>query len=423
VRVIFKNFRIVDEARDFFGTVVVEDALIAYVIEAGDIPEGDIVIDGRAFGDSAVLMPAFIDLHAHFREPGFPEKETLESATLAAAAGGFTTVVCMANTKPVIDTVDKACALKARGDALGLIDLYPVLSLTKNMETRELSGIKDISCGKDGLRLPLMLSEDGKDVADDNLFLAAMKEAKRLGILVSCHCDFGGAESEAAKAAGRARAEWSRMEENFAVRRAIELGKKAGCHIHIAHVSTKEAVEIIREEKKSSGAGNGFSLTCEATPHHIGATEEDARRMGDETYGRVNPPLRQNTDREALIAALCDGIIDAIATDHAPHSESDKAAGAPGFTGLETAFAVVVSNLTPNASLQRLSALMSANPARILKLEDRGRIAKGLRADLVIVDTAAKWKVEPEKFKSRGKCSPFAGKELRGKIIKRIYHE
>jgi len=417
MRVVFKNFRIVDEARDFLGGLVVEDALIQDIVDAGNAPDGDIVIDGRAFGGSAVLMPAFIDLHAHFREPGFPEKETLESASLAAAAGGFATVVCMANTKPVIDTIDKARALKARSDALGLIDLYPVLSLTKNMEGLELSEIKDLPCEKNSLGLPLMLSEDGKDVADDGLFLAAMKEAKRLALPVSCHCDFGGPEAEAAKSAGGKRAEWSRIEENFAVRRAIELGKKAGCHVHIAHVSTKEAVQIIREVKKSSVSGNGFSLTCEATPHHIGATEEDAERMGAETYGRVNPPLRLTADCEALIAALGDGTIDAIATDHAPHSDNDKSAGMPGFTGLETAFAVSLSYLTPTIELQRLSALMSANPARILGHKDRGRVAKGLRADLVIADTGANWKVEPERFKSRGKCSPFAGRTLRGKII------
>jgi dihydroorotase len=204
--------------------------------------------------------------------------------------------------------------------------------------------------------------------------------------------------------------------ENDATRRAIELGKKAGGHIHIAHVSTKEAADFIRLTKKSLPAHSGFTLTCEAAPHHIGATEEDARRMGDKTFGRVNPSLRSEADRQAVIAALRDGTIDAIATDHAPHSEADKAAGSPGFTGLETAFAACHSHLA-DAGLRRLSALMSANPARILGLQDRGRIAEGLRADLVLVDTEAAWKVEPEQFKSRGKCNPFAGKELRGKVL------
>jgi len=394
-RIILKNFRIVDADADFFGSLIIENGIIKKIItDTENISDVDMTIDGRAFAPSAVLMPAFVDLHAHFREPGFPEKETLESASLAAAAGGFATVVCMANTNPVTDTVEKARALKTRSDTLGLIDLYPVLSLTKNMEGRELSGVKDLPAAE-----ILMLSEDGKDVADDNLFLAAMGEAKRLGLPVSCHCDLGG--------------------ENDAVRRAIELGKKAGCHVHIAHVSTKEAAELIRAAKENLPAG--CVLTCEATPHHIGATEEDARRMGDKSFGRVNPPLRSEADRQAIIAAINDGTIDAIATDHAPHSEADKAAGSPGFTGLETAFAACLSRLThemtPNKELQRLSALMSENPARVLGLKDRGGIAAGLRADLVIVDIQARDKINPARFKSRGKCSPFADRELRGKII------
>jgi len=416
-RIILKNFRIVDADSDFFGSLIIENNIIKKIIyDTEYIPDADMTINSGAFSHSAVLMPAFVDLHAHFREPGFPEKETLESASLAAAAGGFATVVCMANTNPVTDTIEKARALKNRVDTLGLIDLYPVLSLTKNMEGRELSRIKDLPAAE-----ALILSEDGKDVADDNLFLAAMGEAKRLGIPVSCHCDFGGTEAEAAKKAGRPRSEWSRIEENNAVRRAIELGTKAGCHIHIAHVSTKEAAELIRAAKKDLPAKGGRVLTCEAAPHHIGAAEEDARRMGDESFGRVNPPLRSEADRQAIIAAIHDGTIDAVATDHAPHSEADKAAGSPGFSGLEAAFAVCLSHLTnemtPNQELQRLSALMSKNPARILGLKDRGKIAEGLRADLVIVDIQARHKMNPAQFKSRGKCSPFAGKELRGKIL------
>jgi len=403
LRTILRDFRIIDADTDFFGSLIIENNIIKKIIyNTDDVSEADMTINSGAFSHSAVLMPAFIDLHAHFREPAFPEKETpfsaetLESAALAAAVGGYTTVVCMANTKPVTDTVEKARALKSRSDTLGLIDLYPVLSLTKNMEGRELSGIKDLSAAE-----VLMLSEDGKDVADDNLFLAAMGEAKRRGIPVSCHCDLGG--------------------ENNAVRRAIELGAKAGCHVHIAHVSTKEAVELIRAAKKITPANCGCVLTCEATPHHIGATEEDARRMGDESFGRVNPPLRSEADRQAIIAAINDGTIDAIATDHAPHKEADKAAGSPGFSGLETAFTVCLSYLThemtSNQELQRLSALMSKNPARILGLKDRGKIAEGLRADLVMVDIQARQKVNPAQFRSRGKCSPFAGKELRGKIL------
>jgi dihydroorotase len=221
---------------------------------------------------------------------------------------------------------------------------------------------------------------------------------------------------------------WSRIEENAATKRAIELGKKVDAHVHIAHVSTKEAAAMIREARRSLGSApypSAFTLTCEATPHHIALTVEDAHALGTETWGRVNPSLRSEEDRRAVIEAILDGTIDAIATDHAPHSEADKAGGVPGFTGLETGFAVCFTELTGNDNtvksntidLKRLSSLMSANPTRILGLADRGRIAAGLRADLVIADTNAVWTVESASFKSRGKNSPFKGRTLRGKIL------
>ena len=497
-RLLFKNFKIIDKTSNFFGSIVAEDGKIKKIIQGkfsgGGMADSDKenfsrIIDGNSFSGVPVLMPAFVDLHAHYRDAGgepLPRRtsdpqglaenagiydtgvsvipETIESGSLAAVTGGYVTVICMANTKPVIDTTEKACNVKARSDAVGLIDLFPVVSLTKNMDGRELTEIESLNAsggeprpsGSAGnscqaqyltLPLPLMLSEDGKDIADEKIFFSAMQQARRLGLPVSCHCDFGGPEAQAAKAMGKTRAEWSRIEENNAVRRAIELGKAAGCHIHIAHVSTGEAVSIIQQEKKllgqkSSGQNSGFKLTCEATPHHIGATEEDARRMGEESRGRVNPPLRTEADRNAVRAALLDGTIDAIATDHAPHSDADKAAGSPGFSGQETAFAACLSYLFPDDNLQnndnnksihdknktiagnnlqKLSAMMSANPAAIIGLdtgpEGRGSITADLRADFVIIDPCAEYSVDSAKFKSRGKCSPFNGQKLRGKIL------
>jgi dihydroorotase len=456
VKILIYDIRIVDETTDMPGAVLIEDGIIREALpRSGEnqfggrgletfLDAGASLIGGRARGSGGelpVLMPALVELHAHFRDPGFAEKETLESASLAAAAGGYGTVVCMANTRPVIDSPEAAAALRRRAAALALIDLYPALSLTRGMEGRELSGIAGLpSPGASpgpgpGPYVPRLLSEDGKDVAEDPLFLAALGEARRLGIPVSCHCDAGGPEAEEAKQAGKPRRVWSRIEENNAVRRAIGLGKKAGCHIHIAHVSTKEAVELVRQakgelkaESAAGRSGPSFTLSCEAAPHHIACTEEDARRMGDESYGRVNPPLREEADRRALAAGVLDGTIDAIATDHAPHGEADKAAGAPGFTGLETGFAASVTALVREGglTLSRLSSLMSAAPARILGLGgggtgDRGRIAPGLRADLILADPAAVWRVEPESFKSRGKNSPFAGRELRGRVLMTIH--
>ena len=421
MRIVLKNFRLVDEETDMNGALIIDDGVISAALPSAEKAEdAALVIDGSRLSPNglAVLMPAFVDLHAHFRDPGFPEKETLESASLAAAAGGFGTVVCMANTKPVIDTIEKVRRLKNRSDVLGLIDLYPVMSLSAGMEGRELSDISRLAAGE-GL---LMLSEDGKDVADDALFFAAMNEAKRLGVPISCHCDFGG-------------------DENNAVRRAIELGMKAGCHIHIAHVSTGEAVETIRQAKAAAKApasrmgSGGFTLTCEAMPHNLCLTEEDAAKLGDESWGRVNPPLRSHEDRMALKRAAADGTVDAVATDHAPHSAQDKEKGAPGFSGFETAFAAVYTELVRGVpgsaaaagtiSLKRLSSLMSARPARLLGLGDgalsdarkRGRLLPGYRADLVIADTESSWIADPAAFKTRGKNSPFAGKELFGTIL------
>ncbi|MDR1177120.1 MAG: dihydroorotase [Treponema sp.] len=446
--IVLKNFHIVDKNTDSFGTVIIEDGVIKEVIaESGDgldyvlnekkieyyCLEARLVIDGRnyihpeiPYNQSLlpVLMPALVDLHAHFRDPGFPEKETLESACLAAAAGGYGTVVCMANTKPVHDSIEKITTLKKRSDALGCIDLYPAMSLTKNMEGRELSEITKLPPYTESSSplLPRLLSEDGKDIAGDSLFITAMREAKRSGLPLSCHCDFGGEEAEKLKKEGKPRSLWSRIEENNATRRVIELNKETGCKLHIAHVSTKEALEMIRRAKKED-----MCLSAEASPHHIGCTEEDAKRLGGESFGRVNPPLRGEEDREALVNAILDGTIDAIATDHAPHSLIDKEAGAPGFSGLETAFPLCYTELVlkNNMDLRRLSALMSAAPAGILGFggndpRGRGRIAPGLKADLIIADLWKKTTVDPEAFKSRGKNSPFAGRELRGQILVNI---
>jgi dihydroorotase len=322
----------------------------------------------------------------------------------------------MANTNPPLDAAAGVLALKKRADALGLLDLYPAMALTRGMAGETLSEIAAADLPA-AIRL---FSEDGKDVACDALLLAAFKEAGRLGIPVSCHCDAGGAEAEQAKRAGEPRSAWSRIEENRGIQRCIALGRSAGGHIHIAHVSTKESAAMIRKAKAERTPG--FVLTCEATPHHLVFTEADADRLGPESAGRVNPPLRAEADRQALIAAVLDGTADAIATDHAPHTEADKSLGSPGFTGLETAFGLCLTELVraDRLGLSRLSALMSAAPARLLGLRDRGRIAPGLRADLVIADCGALWQVQPETFKSRGKNSPASGLSLRGKVLMTI---
>lgn len=399
-----RDVRIVDEHTDRVGSVCIEHGRIVAVAGEGEPIESRrpaMILEGMAAGHDRrlVLMPSFIDLHAHFREPGFSDKETLESGALAAAAGGYGTVVCMANTKPVIDSVEAAMALRSRARSLGLIDLYPVLALTRGMEgldSSHLAGAAGSAVIGDAIR---MLSEDGRDVADDSVMLAAMEAARGLDLPVSCHCDAGG--------------------EAAATARAIRLAGLAGCRVHVAHVSNTGALAAIRAARAAGVTG----LTCEATPHHLALTEADARSMGADSWGRVAPPLGTEADRAALRSAIGDGTVDAIATDHAPHRADDKLAGAPGFMGLETAFAVCLAELVQTGllTLSRLSALLSAGPARILGLHDRGLIRSGLRADLVLVDTELDWTVRQRDFRSRGANSPFIGRRCRGRVLMTLH--
>ena len=387
---LFRDFRIIDSQNDFYGSIYIEDHIIQDIIPAANdkgiekyLSCANVVFSGR---ENLAIMPGFIDLHAHFRDPGYPEKEVLESACLSAARGGWTSAVCMANTKPVIDNETLAGCLRQRAAELGIIDLFPVISLTKAMHGQEITTWHIP---------PRLLSEDGKDILDNALFLKALQAAAKQNILVSCHCDLGG--------------------ESADVQRAIQLGQQ--CRLHIAHVSTAAACNAIRTAKQRMAEHN-FVLTAEATPHHIALTSSDAQTLGADTNGKVAPPLASEDDRRAVIEALRDGVIDAIATDHAPHTAADKAAGSPGFTGFETAFSVLNTILVNREcfSLTTLSRLLSETPAQLLALDDRGRILKNYRADLTVVDIT-KQTVIKDDFFSRGKNSPFLGKALTGEIV------
>lgn len=419
MRLLLRNVRVVDARTDHRADVLVVDGRI----EAVEAP-GSLATEAAELllfpGEEEVLMPAFVELHAHFRDPGYPAKETLESGALAAAAGGYGTVVCMANTAPAMDDPAAAAALKARSDALGLIDLYPALSLTVGQGGTDLGGLQALETAKPEVRAAVrLLSEDGKDVVDDEVLRAAFRWAGKLGLPVSCHCDAGGPEAAAARASGAGRRVVSRIEEDRGTERALSLAAEAGARVHIAHVSTVASLNAVRRAK----AVAGDRVTCEVCPHHLALTEADAEALGAESFGRVNPSLRTEEDRRAVVAAVLDGTADAIATDHAPHTEADKAAGAPGFVGLETAFAVCRTVLVDprgtdlgGTDLRSLSRLMSLAPARILGLQDRGLVAPGLRADLVLIAPEEEWTVEALRFKSRGRNTPYQGRQLRGAI-------
>lgn len=452
------NTRIVDRDLDSRGAVLVRDGKIAavYLGEEGggvlssrhDIGTGN----GPELYDAggAVLMPSFVDLHAHFRDPGYTHKETLESGSLAAVAGGYGTVVLMANTNPVVSDAAAAAEVCARARKIALVDVFQAVSLTRNFDGRDTSGLETV----DAALVPLV-TEDGREVASAAVMLQAMEVCAHRSLLVSCHCedpDLAGMAKtfrEAALQLARsgvvnagnmpadhlenldlsarfsslaASADFEpvhanlssaerllRLAENIMTDRNLALAAAAACRIHIAHVSTREAVDSVRLAK---AARPGF-VSCEVTPHHLALT--------DLVAAVVNPPLRSEADRLALIAALVDGTIDAIATDHAPHTAADKAAGAPGFTGLETAFALCHTTLvkTEKITLNRLSALMSANPAALLSLR-KGLIRTGYDADFVLVDLEQKWTVNPfgrRKWYSLGTNTPISGSILTGAVL------
>lgn len=388
------------------------------------------------------LTPAFIDMHVHMRYPGQTQKEDLESGLKAAVAGGYGTVVAMPNTNPVVSSYELALQIEKEAAALGLSHLFQTVSITRDFGGEDTTHLDEI----EKAHIPV-ITEDGKDVLSSAKMLEGMTKAGKKEIIVSCHSedptlaleakpyrqnalkimkDVGLSAWGADDVAGIDKTAVKQIDENLtsansllalaedtATIRNIMLAKKADCHVHIAHVSTKNAIDAIREGKKTvTGEGN-FDVTCEVTPHHLGlaGTEEPLIRA------LVNPPLRSEEDRKALIEALKDGTADVISTDHAPHTMDDKAAGSPGFTGLETSFAVCNTVLVKENDLhpRMLSQLMSANPARILGLK-KGLIKPGYDADLTILDSEEEWVVQAKDFFSRGKATPFEGKKLTGKV-------
>ncbi|MCR5622202.1 MAG: dihydroorotase [Treponema sp.] len=369
-----------------------------------------------------VVMPAFIDMHAHFRDPGLTQKEDLESGSRAAAAGGFGTLVLMPNTNPVVSSQEAALANMRRGREIGLADLFQAVSITRGFDGKSISHLEEL----DRATVPL-ISEDGHEVQDSSVMFEAMKLAGKKGLIVSCHCEdpflaaaarplraaaleqlAAGNRDEAARLLAKAD-ELLRLAEDVATDRNIRLAAQAGCHLHLCHVSTAHCIESATRAKEA-----GLDLSLEVTPHHIGLTGDAMPGI----FNIVNPPLRSERDRQALIEALADGEADAVATDHAPHTGQDKRNGSPGFSGLETAFAVCYTKLVLNGSmdLRTLSARMSATPARLLSLNDRGLLKAGYRADLAIVDRGQKWTVHGTDFQSRGKFTPWEGTELTGKV-------
>jgi dihydroorotase len=436
-KIIFTNAMLVDESMSHLGSLIVniENGLIEEVILTDEYNptinhSGMSVVDCKG----QTLMPSFTDLHVHFRDPGQTQKEDLSSGLHAAVAGGYTTVVAMPNTTPVISFVEDARQNMKKAKHLNLADMYQAVSITKNFDGHDTSHLDDLilsvhTDNTEKTRVPI-ISEDGHDVLSSKIMLQGMQRAAVADVIVACHCE----DPELVISARKARdaGDFVKAEqilhiaEDTYTERNVQLAKKAGCHIHICHISTEDSVQIVREAKKKilSDAKLGtFCISAEATPHHLGLSFE-MQNMGQQL---VNPPLRSEKDRQAVIAGLKDGTIDCIATDHAPHTLEDKKNGACGFSGIEVSFAVCNTVLVKNEidlvntnqvtfTLSDLSKLMSANPARILNI-NKGHLRAGSIADFVLLNPEKAFVVDSTSFQSKGTYTPFNGKKLYGTIL------
>lgn len=368
--------------------------------------------------EGRLVVPGLIDMHTHLREPGEEFKETIRTGTEAAAAGGFTSVLCMANTRPVNDSAVVTQFLRTKVQQEALVNVFLVGAVTKGLSGEVLADIGEMA--QYGIRA---VSDDGHCIANAHVMRKALEYAKTFGLPLISHAEDPTLTEQAGINEGLVATELGLLgtpnaAEEMMVARDCALAILTRAHVHIAHVSTREALEPIRQAKKQ-----GVMVTCEVTPHHLTLTDEAL--LGFRTEAKVNPPLRSGQDRRALWQALREGTIDVIATDHAPHSDKEKEVSlqeaASGMIGLETALSVVwtVSREGGLSELE-LFAKLTCNPAKILGLDRKGRLEPGADADVVLFDPDARWVVDPERFRSKSRNSPFVGRELKGRVVKTI---
>jgi dihydroorotase len=381
------------------------------------------VVDARGL----VVAPGFIDLHAHLREPGREDAETIASGTRAAAAGGFTTVCAMPNTSPVIDSQTGIKYVLTRAQTDGVVNVLPIAAITRGSLGEEITEFGDlITHGAAGF------SDDGHSVMNAEIMRRALEYTSIFDCPIMDHCEDTNLSGEGLpEQAGLMNEGYistvvglrgiPSSAESTIVARDIDLARFTGGRLHICHVSTKQSVRLIREAKAEARRAT-WRVTAEVTPHHLTLTEEIVRTSEYDTNTKVKPPLGSEDDRKALIAGLRDGTLDAIATDHAPHTDMEKDkvySEAPfGVIGFETAFAVLMTDLVAKRAitLRALIEKMTVAPARILGLRDRGSLARGAIADITIIDPKKEWTIAAEQFFSKSKNSPFVGERVRGSI-------
>ncbi len=411
MKLLIKNGRVVDPANnlDEICDICVENSKISKVGKNLKI-DVDTTIDATG----KIVIPGLVDMHVHLREPGREDKETVSTGTQAALCGGVTSVLAMPNTQPPIDSPESVQLLKEIIKKTAKANVFIAGAITRGRLGEELTDIRRLK--KEGV---VAITDDGVSVESDRLMSEALKIAKEEGLLVICH-------SEDKKLAGRGQVNLgiiatrmglrgiSKESEYKRVQRDIQLAEKAGVKIHIAHVSCKESVELIAQAKSK-----GINVTCEVSPHHFSLDEEAV--LGFDANFKMNPPLRTREDVLTLRQALVDGVIDAIASDHAPHTENEKEIEFEraefGVIGLETELAVAISDLVVAGLLDwpGLVRKMAFNPAKILGI-DKGTLGIGKDADIIIVDPAKEWVVEQQDFVSKSKNSAFVGRRLKGVV-------
>jgi dihydroorotase len=408
----FRNGRVIDPSQklDDVTSIVVLDGCIAGIGRDVSAPDGADVIDAAGL----VIAPGLVDVHVHLREPGQEDRETIATGAMSAAAGGFTGICAMPNTDPVIDNQGAVGFVKAKGEAAGLARVYPIGCVSVGQRGEQLAEFGEMAAAG-----AVAVSDDGHPIMSSHLMRTALEYARTFGIPVADHCEdmplaAGGAMHEGIVSTRLGLKGIPAAAEEIHVARDIILAELTGGHVHLCHMSTRGSVELIRRAKHK-----GLNVTAEAAPHHFSLTHE--RCEGYDTNAKMNPPLREAEDREAIRAALADGTLDCIATDHAPHHYDAKERefdDAPnGIIGLETALSLALRELVLSGlmTLPALIERMSCAPARLWHLPG-GTLARGAVADLVAFDPKATWVVDPARFRSKSRNTPWAGETLPGVV-------